>query len=813
MLWQDLKYGLRGLRKDRVFTLVALLTSALGIGANTAIFTLANALLFRTPLGINHPQQIVLISRSQNGSDFNEVSYPDYVDFRDASTTFLSLAAYRRTDLQLTGDAFQEPLSGMLVSGNYFQTLGTRADRGRLIMPEDNLAPGASPVVVISHVLWQQRFASDPNIVGRVIHLNAFAFTIVGVTEQGFAGTEVSRSADIWVPLTMYSQAVPTFYERRLEARQMSWLTVLGRLKPGVTVQAAHADLNAISRRLEQTYPNIDKRAGVTLMAGLGLQPERREEARRRMELLMAIAGLVLMIASANVASLFLARAVNRRKELAVRRALGASTFRIVRQLLAEALVISIGGGVLGLLMAVWSKALLLRFDVLTGIRLAPQDLQLNARVLLFALAISIVTALIFALVPMVDSSRLELQPTLRASGVIGASRSRLRALIVVAEIAVTVVVLIAAGLFERTLFNTQSVDPGFNADRILMIPIDVGRRGLGEGQGRVFYDQLIERVQRIPGVSGVSLAITAPLGGQWRTGVRAETQSPGDPEIACDYNIITPGHFQTLGITLESGRDFTPQDQVGSAPVVIVGEEFARREFPHDSPIGKRISIPRFPGDTSASEIVGLVKDVKYEQLTEAPRPYFYVPFAQRYQSEAILFVRSSAPDASVLGRAVPDEVRALDRNMPVYGVRTLGTRLNASLGPPRSAATLLGVFGLLALLLASVGLYGVVGYSVAHRTREIGVRMALGAQRRDVLRLVVRQGMMLIALGIAAGLATAFAVTRLTSSLLFGVSPTDPTTLAVTTVLLAAVGSLACLIPARRATRVDPLVALRYE
>ena len=810
VLWQDLCYAVRVLRKSPSFAVAAVLTLALGIGATTSVFALANALLLRSPEGIDRPQELVLISRSQAGSDF-ELSYPDYVDFRDTNNSFADLAAYRETDLQLTSS--EAPLSGLLISGNYFRTLKASAERGRTVLPEDDDARGASPVAMISFGLWQTRFGSDPHIVGKVIDLNHHPFTIVGVAARGFKGTEISRVVDIWLPLAMYAQADPNMYEKRLELRHISWLSVLGRLKSGVSFEQAQADFTGISRRLEQSYPNVDKGLGITLSRGIGLQPQRHSEAQTRMSILLSIAGLVLLIVCANVANLFLARAVTRRKELAVRRALGASALRLVRQLLTESLLISLSGGVLGLLVAFWSQPLLLRSSVVSGVRLSVADLRLDARVYGFALIVSVVTGLIFALVPAFDALNLDLQSMLRDRVAGLAARPRFRALLVIAEVALSVVVLICAGLFVKTLLNTEAVDSGFNADRILILPIDVGRRGLAEPAGRTFYEEIIKRIQAVPGVNRASLGITPPLGGQWRTGVRIDGQPTTEPDIACDYNIVTAGYFETIGIPFVTGRDFSTEDRANSSSVVIIGEEFARRRFPGINPIGQRILIPRFVGDRTYSEIIGVVRDIKYGRLTETPRPYLYLPLIQRYQSGATLFVRSNASDASVLAGPIAHEIGVFDKSLPVYGIRTLSVRLQASLAIQRSVSTLLAVFGLLALSLASVGIYGVLAYSVGQRQQEIGIRMALGANRLDVMKLILRQGAILVLVGVVIGSVIGQAATRFIASQLYSVSNFDLSVYTAVFFALAATACVACYLPARRATKVDPLVALRYE
>jgi macrolide transport system ATP-binding/permease protein len=812
-LLRDVRYAARALVKSPGFALVAVVTLALGIGANTAVFSLANALLLRPPEGVSRPEEIVMLGRTLAGSDFGTFSYPDYADCRDQSASFTDLAAYRDTGLHLNTGESAELLSGMLVSGNYFKALGVGARLGRTLSHEDDGTPGSNPVVVISDAAWRSRFGSDPNIVGRVVTLNNYPFTVVGVAQEGFAGTGVGTATDAWLPLSMYAQADPVFYEKRLEERRISWLNVIGRLKPGVSPQQAQAEMTTIARRLEQAYPDMDRGLGIAIAEGLGLQPRSRGEARTTMGMLLAVAGLVLLIVCANVANLLLARGEARRKEIAVRMALGAGRTRLVRQLLTEALLISLTGGAVGVLLAFWSRGLLLNSNFLTGVSLAAEDLQLDGRVLGFTLLASLATGLIAGLVPALKASDFELHAMLKDRGASGPPRSRFRSALVVCQVALSVVVLVCAGLLVRTLMNAQSVKAGFDADRILLVPIDLAARGYTEERMRLFYQQLAERVRAIPGVGAASMAVTVPLGGSWRTGFRAEGQPTTELSAQTDYDIVAPRYFETAGIPVVRGRDFDEQDGPNSPRVVIVGEEFARRFFPGEDPLGKRLSVPRFKGDDTYCEVVGVVKDIKYERLTEQPRPYLYEPLSQQRQPSATLFVRSRGGDPSALAGAVGREVQALDRAVPIYGIRTMAERLRDSLTPQRSAATLLAIFGLLALLIASVGLYGVLAYSVGQRQREIGIRMALGATGGDVLNFVFRQGAILIAGGLASGLAVAFAAGRALTSLLYGVSAADPLTYAAVALALIAAALAACYLPARRAAKVDPGVALRYE
>ena len=813
---QDLRFGARMLLKQPGFTLIAVLTLGLGIGANTAVFSLANALLFRPPKGVYKPDEIVAASRTANGMGFSTFSYPDYVDFRDQNQSFTGIAAYRPCDVFLNAAEPREFLSSMLVSGNYFSVLGTHAEQGRLITPDDDRGAGTGPVAVISHGLWEKRFGSDPRVVGKVVDFNQTSFTIVGVMNPDFVGTGVGENIQVWLPIAEYAQADPGFlvdYEKRLEARQISWLSLVGRLKPGVTISQAQADLTNFSRRLEETYPDIDKGLDVALTRGIGLPPRRRDEARTRMGMLLGIAGLVLLIASANVANLFLARGASRRKEFALRRALGAGRLRVVRQLATEALLFSMIGGVLGLMLAFWSKDLLLSSNFLTGVRLSSEDLRFDARVFGFALLVSLAAVVIFGLIPAFESVNQDLHGMLKDRSGSNRPRSRFRGALAVGQIALSLVVLICAGLLVRTLRNMQAVDPGFDPGRILVMPISVGRSGYSEEQGRQFYKELVERLASMPGVSAASLSVTVPFGGSWRTGIRVEGQPTTQPVMPCDYAIIAPYYFNATGIALVQGRDFTEQDRSTSPGVAIINQTFAQRLFPNANPIGKRLAIPRYRGDTSYSEIIGIARDVKYETLTEPPRPYLYVPLSQQYQSDVTLLVRTRDDNSFTIATAITSEAQRLDNRLAASPVRTLNERLQASLAPQRGAATMLGIFGVLALGLTSIGLYGLLAYLVRQRQQEIGVRMALGANSRDIFGLILKQGAILIVIGVTLGVSIGFATTRVLASFLFEVASGDPLTYTSATLTLVITALAATYLPARRAAKVDPLVALRYE
>jgi predicted permease len=811
-LWQDLSFAVRVLRRNPGFAIVAVLTLALGLGANTAIFSLSNALLFEQPDGILQPGRIAQVGRSRANVGFIEMSYPDYADFRESNTSFIELAAFRNAGLLLRTTDVVEPLAGALVSGNYFSVLGVRVAGGRPLDLNDDVRTGGRTVAVISDGLWRRRFDADPAIVGRTIELNNRPFTVVGVATAGFIGTDIAETIDVWLPLAVYAQAVPTFVEDRLASRQISWLSVLGRLKPGVTDDQAQQDLARISRQLETQYPNVDRGWSVKVAAGLGLQPERRDEARARVALLLGVAGLVLLIVCANVANLLLAHGETRRKEFAVRRALGASRGRVIRLLITESLVLTLLGGVLGVLVALWSRVLLLHSDVVTGVRLPTDALRLDLRVLAFAGVASIVTGLIVGLIPAFARTGRTMPVLLRDRSTASTPRSWFRDTLVAGEIAISVVVLICSGLFVRTLQNAAAVQPGFDASRIATMPIDVGRRGYSEARGREFYRQVVARAEAIPGVTNATLSETIPLSGSWRTGVRRDDQPTAEPDLPCDYDLVAPAYFATLGIPIR-GRDFSSTDGSTSPGVVIVNDTFARQLFGKTNPIGKRLAIPRYPGDTALTEIVGVAADIKYERLTESPRPYVYLPLAQRYQPEAVLFVRAAASGVPMFAQTVARAIAELDQGAPSFPARMLSDRLQASLAPQRSAATLVGTFGLLALVIASIGLYGVLAYTVRQRQQEIALRMALGARVADILRLVLGHGTLVITGGVVVGLAVARLVLRVVSNELFGLSATDPTVFAVAIGLLAATALVACSVPAGRAARIDPLQALRGE
>jgi putative ABC transport system permease protein len=818
-LMQDLRYGARMLMKHPGFTLIAVLTLALGIGANTAIFSFVNALLLRPPGGVAEPERLVQIGRqSVTRGGFSDSSYPDYLDYREQNTTLSGLA------LRAAGKAFHlstgqeaERVDGELVSGNFFDVLGVKPALGRLIAPADAQVEGASPVAVISYRLWQRRFGGDPRIVGESIQLNARSYVVIGVADEQFNGIKIGEPVDIWVPITMWREADPIMASYKvdfLRHRGAQWLELLGRLKPGVTLEQARAEFAVIGERLAQAHPQIYTNIRARLEPGLGVDPESRAEMRSFTTIPFAAVGVVLLIACANVAGLLLARNDGRRREISVRLALGASRPRIVRQLLIEGLMLALAGGALGLLFSTWLTA---------GVhRLLPDsyrfmsfklDLGMDWRIFSFSLSIAVVTGLLCALLPALRASKQDLTSALKDGRLAGARGGRVgvRSALVVTQVALSLVLLVAAGLCVRTLRNARAIDTGYEVDRVLTARLNLGRQNYDQARGQNFYQQLIDRTRALPGVSAVSLARNLPLNDSYY-GTRIFPEGGDGRGVQINFNYISPRYLETLNIPLRLGRDFFERDNERSPGVAIINETLARSVWPNQNPVGKRFTWVRPDGSKPVTEVIGVTRDTKGRNLFEPTGVFMYLPLMQNYQQEAILHLRTTI-EPERLAAAVQREVSALDRNLPLYDIKPLRDHLTATLTPQRLLALLISGFGLLALLLASVGLYGVLAYTVTQRTPELGIRLALGAQRRDVLRLIVAQGVKLALIGVSLGLIASFALTRLLKNLLFGVSATDPLTFIITTLLLIMVALLAALVPARRATKVDPMIALRYE
>src|SRR5262245_12896579 len=812
---QDLRFGLRMLLKNPGFTTIAVITLALGIGANTAIFSLVNALLLRPLSGVAEPGRLVQVGRQYADKSYlSDSSYPDYLDYREQNTTLSGLALRSPAAFHLSAGQEAERVEGELISGNFFDVLGVRPAQGRLITPTDEQGTNASQVTVISHRLWRRRFGGEASVIGKTIKLDGHDFTVVGVASEEFEGTEVGARRDVWAPLLTSRQMDPKSASL-FEQRGPSWLEMFGRLKPGITVEQARAEFSAINERLKQSYPQIYAKFGVGVHADLGRDIEVRRGVRRFFYAPFAAVGIVLLIACANVAGLLLARASARQKEIGVRLALGAGRVRIVRQLLTESLTLALLGGAAGLFIGLWLteglRRLLPERYLFLSFKL---DFGVDWRVFSFTLAVAVLTGVLFGLVPALKASKPDLVPILKDARLAGprGGRAGLRSALVVTQVALSLTLLVAAGLCVRTLRNARAIDTGYEIERVLTARIDLGKQNYNQAQGQSFHRQLLERLQALPGVQAAGLAVTLPLNdGRWEDGIYPEGED--NRRVQTFQNLASPRYLETMNIPLLMGRQFSERDDAQAPRVAIVNQTLARSIWPNENPLGKRLTLKMGPDANQTAEVIGMARDIKGRDLFEATGPpMLYLPLLQHYHPSAVIHLRASV-EPEQLTVALRREVNALDRNLPVYSIQPLSEHLSATLTPQRLLAGLGAGFGLLALLLAGVGLYGLLAYMVAQRTPEIGVRMALGAQTSAVLRLVVTQGMKLALAGISFGLMASFGMTRLLKGLLFGVSALDPLTFVASPLVLIGVALLACYVPARRAAKTDPLAALRHE
>ncbi|HEX8775435.1 MAG TPA: ABC transporter permease [Pyrinomonadaceae bacterium] len=832
-LWQDVRYGVRMLIKRPGFTLIAVAILALGIGANTAIFSLINATLWRQ-LPVSEPESLVYVHSGNPNNPYSNASYPDYVEFRDQNQVFAGLAAWAGISASINSNDQTDLIVGAIVSGNFFDLIGVRAALGRAITNEDDRTPGAHPVVVLGHGLWQRRFGGSAGVIGQQISLNGQSFTIIGVLPNDYRSAFPNRVDDFYVPMMMQAVMRPPragysgeMNPDLLKVRRNRWLSLIGRLKPGVTMEQAQAALVPITKQQGELYPDTNRNRILTLTRVSDGDPESRSQLRSVASLLLTVVGIVLLIACANVANLLLARASARRKEIAVRLALGARRARLVRQLLTESLLLSLLGGAAGLLLAVWAVDALKGAPPPPGVLPVSLDFSLDGRVLIFTLALSAVTGIVFGIIPALQASRPDLVSTLKNdSPTLNHNhwRFNLRNGLVITQVALSFMLLIGAGLFLRSLWQAQAIRTGFDETKLLTAPLSINLLRYTRAQGREFYRQVVERVEALPGVESASLTRVVPLSGgssirgmviEGRTGPNSNFRSEGGNPSAGGENelslsVVGPKYFQTVGISLLAGRDFNEQDTEDKPGVLIVNETFAKRHFGGQDALGKRLSLEGEKGPWR--EIIGIARDSKYVTLGEAATPFAYLPLSQNHETGMTLLVRASNEPAG-LALAVRQAVQSIERNLPVTNIRTMSEQIGNSLYAARMGAVLIAVFGGLALLLAAVGLYGVMAYAVSQRTREIGIRMALGARTTDVLGLVLREGMTLVAIGAALGLIGALIGTRLLVSFLYGISPVDAATFIVTAIVLSVVAFVANFIPARRAMKVDPMVALRYE
>ncbi len=808
-LLQDLRYAVRMLARSPGFTVAAVLSLALGVGANTAIFSLVNAALF-APLPVREPEGLVrLYTSDSRNPGYSGTSLPNFRDYAEqARGSIQGLAAYDWVPLSLVNGGEPELVFGQIVTANYFDVLGVRPVLGRSFTPVEDQRP--EPVAVLSHALWKRRFASDPGVVGRSVDMNGLSFTVVGVAPPQFTGLDVGVRPELWVPMGLHAQVIPDDAEVSDDRRTLQF-SVVGRLAGGVSVEQALATVKTVGERLAVAYPAENKDRGGVLspLATATLDPEARSTARLAAAALMTIVGLVLVIACANVANLLLGRASARRREVSVRLSLGASRGRLVRQLLTESALLSVSAAALGLVVASWAHSLLLRLRPESPIAI---DLGrgLDLRVLGFALLLAVLAGLLFGLAPALQSTHGDLASDLKARGAESGGRGagRMRNGLVVAQVALSLVALAGASLFARSLQNARRIEPGFDVGRLAVLSFNLGAQGYTPARGASFYRELIERASRLPGVESAALATHEALfGGGFGRTVFPEGVTGDSVGTFVLVNTVSPHYLATAGTPLLRGRDIEAIDREGGARVAVVNEAMAKRYWPGADPIGRRF---HFFG-TEPYEVVGVAKDSKLWTLDEEPRACAYVALAQNYSPAATLYVRSERPSAQLA--ALRAEIQRLDERLPVFGVGSFRERVEASLWAPRMAAGLLGAFSGLALTIASIGLYGVMAFSVSRRTREIGLRMALGAAPRDVMRLVLGSGLSLALAGIALGSLAALGLSRAISGLLYGVPSVDAVTFGVVPLVLVAAASVACYVPARRAMKVDPVVALRAE
>ncbi len=801
-LMQDIRYGIRMLLKKPGFTLIAVLALALGIGANSAIFSVVNSVLLR-PLPFDSPDQLVMVyeSRPQRGFLRGTVTPLDFIDWRAQNQVFSHVVAFNYGNYNLATGGDPERVTGVNASPDIFELLGVKPLLGRTFTPEEE-KQGNHRVVILDYRFWQSQFGGDSNVIGRSLTIDGEPYTVAGVLPDGFHFIVENEDPQVWVPLSFKPDNL---------TRGGHFLRLLARLKPGVTIEQAQSDMTTVAGRLEQQYPDTNT-GHLSFVAPL--HSEIVGDVKPALLMLLGAVGLVLLIACANVANLMLARAAARQKEVAIRTALGARRLRLIRQFLTESLILALVGGSIGLLLALWGV------DILTSI--IPEDIprlsemRLDGRVLVFTFGISLLTGLIFGLAPALQASKPDLNETLKDGGRGGSAgfrRQRLLSMFVVCEIALALILLIGSGLLIKSFLRLQHTKPGFSPDNLLSMDISLPDSKYPEMINQTtYFHQLLEKVRGLPGVESATLITPLPYSQMnLSLSFSVEGRPPASPgqRTSAAWRTVGTDYFQTMKIPLLRGRAFTEKDVTGAPNAMIINDTFAKRFFPDEDPIGQHMTIGY--NDTKG-EIVGIVGDVKFAGLDSEPSPEMYTPYAQTPWQSTSLIVRTTA-SPSDMAAAVRSQVQSLDKDMPVSSIKTMDQRLSESVARPRFNTLLLSLFAAVALILSAVGIYGVMSYSVSQRTHEIGIRMALGAQKGDVVKLVVRQGMVLAGIGLVIGVGGALLLSRLMASFLFGVSATDPLTFTGVSLVLALAAFLACYIPARRATKVDPMVALRYE
>lgn len=807
---EDLRHGLRALVKSRGFALVAMLSLALGIGANTTIFTFINAIFLR-PLPVADPSRLAAVfTLDPRIPGYLLCSYPNYKDYRDRNQSFSSLLLYSSIVGTLTGGDAPQPVIFQIVSGNYFQTLGVRPVVGRAFLPEEDTTPGANPVAVISHSLWMRQFGGDPQILGRNLPVDGHNFQIVGVAPDGFQGLNLLSPAEVWVPMMMYTQLYPD--ATWVNQRRALLFSVVGRLKPDVSIQRAEAQMRSVAQEMEREYPrdNEGRRPKLFPLSESAIHPRTRSAMTASGMVLMIVAGLVLLIACGNVANLLLARAAGRNKEIAVRVALGASRRRLIRQLLTESTVLALAGGAVGLAVAAWARQVLwsLRPPQLSA---AAFQIDLDGRVLAFTFTVSVLTGIVFGLVPALRATRPDLASDLKdraGQPSFGWSGRKARSVLVIAEVALCVIALVGAGLFIRSLRSAERVDTGFDAERLGMVFFNVADLDYDDARSREFQRRVLEKAAAVPGVASVALSRDT----LFRVSLARTLTVEDDPQVGKGrVTLVSPvsaNYFHTAGIPLLRGRDFSALDTPNTPRVAVINETAAARYWPSRDPIGRRL---RFFGSDFPLEVVGIARTANYTAVGEDPQALVYTSLTQDYGTTAALIFRTTG-DADAVLASVTRAVQALEPHL-LLRPGTVRAVILSSLWAPRLSAGLLGVFGLLALLLAGVGIYGVISYSVNQRTREIGVRMALGATTGDVQRMILGEVLQLVAIGVVSGLVIALGASQAIKSLLFVTGIGDAATFVLVPAILVLVAMLACWIPVHRATHIDPSRALREE
>ena len=803
--WLDLRYGARMLRKKPGFTLIAMMTLALGIGVNSAIFSVVNSVLLR-PLPFDGAERLVrvYVTVPSRGITNNPASWLNFADWRAQNSVFEAIAGYSGASATFTGGDAPEQIEGAVASGDLFAVLNARPLEGRVFSLADE-EQGNRNIVVISHGLWKRSFSGDPTIIGRQVTLDATSFTVIGVMPPGFRFPLDQSKTDYWVPLNPKS---PTNQERGA-----NYLDVAARLKPGVSIETARAEMTTIAGRLEQEYNDKNAGRGLNLVS---MHEALVGDVRRALLVLLAAVGFVLLIACANVANLQLSRAASRGREMAIRTALGAGRGRIVRQLLTESLLIAVGGGAIGLLLAAWTVDLLVAAMPLDIPRAG--GIGLDARALAFTAVVTLLTGFVFGLAPALQSSKSDLTESLKEGGrgsSEGARRNRTRSLLVVIEVALSLVLMIGAGLLLKSFRHLLDVHPGFNPNGVLTAAMALPNgKYADDARQAAFFQQVLSRVSTLQGVQAAGVVDPLPLGGAVAMNAfSVEGRAPLQPgeRLATNSRVISGDYLKAMGIPLLGGRALSERDNADAPRVMLINEFFARRYFPDEDAVGKRIRLTIAPA--FVAEVVGVVGDVKHRGLNRDAGPEAYVSYLQVPNSMMTLIVRAVSGDPANMTAAIRQAVEQVDKEQPIYDVKPMTAWLQASVARQRFNMLLLAVFAGVALLLAAIGVYGVINYSVTQRTQELGIRVALGAQPRDVLKLIVGKGLALTLAGVVFGVAGAFALTRLMEGLLFGVTATDPLTFALVAVLLTGVALAASFIPARRAMKVDPMVALRYE